>query len=107
MSALSVDPGACPATAGAAADKADPAKRMRARWSFMGSGRPFHLHLHRMRRRLRAAAGGFGRLRRRRRRGREHLAESEPHRGDLLLLLHDDFLRNAAQLLVMAIAKLG
>ncbi len=38
--------------------------------------------------------------------GGGRLADREPHRGDFLLLLDDDFLRDAAQLLVVAVAQL-
>ena len=47
------------------------------------------------------------RLVRRRRGRRQRLAERQPHRGDLLLLVDDDLLRDAPQLLVVTVAQLG
>jgi hypothetical protein len=64
------------------------------------------MHVHRVmgwRQRVRRRRDGdlIGRRRGRRKR----LAERETHRGDLLLLRDDDFLRDALQLFVSAIAQ--
>ncbi len=37
---------------------------------------------------------------------RKRLADGEPHRSDLLLLRHDDFLRDPQELLIVAVAQL-
>ncbi len=39
--------------------------------------------------------------------GREGLPQRQPHRGNLLQLIDDDFLRDAPELFVLAVAQLG
>ena len=46
-------------------------------------------------------------LGRRSRGGRKGIANRKVHGGDLLLLVHDDLLRNALELLVLAVLEFG
>ena len=58
-----------------------------------------------LRRSAQPSAGGRRGLRGRRDRGRQRIADGEPHRRDLLLLGHDDFLGEPLELLVLAVAQ--
>src|SRR5205823_6628642 len=64
------------------------------------------VHVHRRERRVAVGRSGRGFLVGRRR-GREWLANRQPHRRDLLVLHHDDFLREAPELLVAPVTQLS
>src|SRR5207253_9419961 len=96
-------PGACPARADGGVRTAVTSSNQMEKVSFTSKAR---VHVHRRERRVGVGRSGRGFLVGRRR-GREWLANRQPHRRDLLVLHHDDFLREAPELLVAPVTQLS
>src|ERR1700761_8034 len=104
MSGAADASGACPANAGrATASIATVSSAAELRSDGFIGWIPVSSHRHEHKRCDFALPRWHGDLRRRGRRRRQFLSKRETHRGNLLLLIDDDLLRDAAQLLVLAV----